>query len=237
MADAVDLEVEYSTAAVKDEIKTEVWITDKNVCEVKLESSIDIKDEVIQSHIHLPELKEDSYSNKQTKVHASGHGGNTTLPMQAGNQDYPCDACNYKSTNIKNLRRHKKRHTGEKPFICTTCRYKSNNRSQLEEHIKSHTREKHYACAICDYKSRFFHSVVRHMKQHNGEQQLQQLHLSCKACDYRSTLQSDLVEHMKCHAGQGHFRCAICDYKSTYKSKVVLHMRYRHKHETQLLSL
>lgn len=220
MADAVDLRVEYSTAVIKDEIKTKDWIADKNVSEIKLESSIDIKDDaIIQSQIDAGELKDETNTNKQ---------------MQ-----YPCDMCNYKSTNMTYLRRHKKRHTGEKPFFCTTCRYtyiyKSNNKSQLEEHIKSHTRrENHHAC---DYKSHFFHNVVRHKEQYQSKQQLRQLYLRCKSCDYKSYLQSDLVEHVKCHAEQGQFGCAICDYKSTYKSKVMLHMKYRHKHEKQLVSL
>ncbi|KFM63772.1 RE1-silencing transcription factor, partial [Stegodyphus mimosarum] len=51
---------------------------------------------------------------------------------------YPCFECNYSTTRVDNLRRHKLVHTGDRPFKCTFCTKSFTQRTHLKKHIKTH---------------------------------------------------------------------------------------------------
>jgi uncharacterized Zn-finger protein len=54
------------------------------------------------------------------------------------NKKYTCDLCEYKTTSMYNLQRHKISHTGVKPFPCTICDKGFTRNEQLKNHLKSH---------------------------------------------------------------------------------------------------
>ena len=51
--------------------------------------------------------------------------------------EYP--GCTYAATTNANLKRHIRRHTGEKPFVCTVpkCNYRSAQAGNLKNHMLS----------------------------------------------------------------------------------------------------
>ena len=57
-------------------------------------------------------------------------------------------------------------HTGEKPFGCTQCDYKCTQLSNLKNHERIHTSDKPYYCCKCDKSFKVLSSLKRHEKNH-----------------------------------------------------------------------
>ena len=53
-----------------------------------------------------------------------------------------CNQCDFTCTDPSSLRRHVKRHTGQKSNKCNLCDFASSHASNLKTHMKMHTGEK-----------------------------------------------------------------------------------------------
>ena len=53
-----------------------------------------------------------------------------------------CNQCKYASSQAGNLKRHLKRHSGEKAKKCNQCDYASPEAGDLRKHLKTHSGEK-----------------------------------------------------------------------------------------------
>ncbi|XP_039301407.1 zinc finger protein 628-like [Nilaparvata lugens] len=79
---------------------------------------------------------------------------------------YSCADCSYETRWIYHLKRHMRKHTGEKPFSCELCDYKCAQSSALKSHIRTHTGEKPFSCEYCDYKFAQFGTLKSHIRKH-----------------------------------------------------------------------
>ena len=61
--------------------------------------------------------------------------GEDVLRKQKSNK---CNQCEYKSSQADNLRRHLKKHSGEKPNKCNQCDFACSDPSSLWRHMKRH---------------------------------------------------------------------------------------------------
>ncbi|XP_039297119.1 transcriptional repressor CTCF-like [Nilaparvata lugens] len=52
---------------------------------------------------------------------------------------YSCAHCSYKTPKFADLKKHIRKHTGEKPFSCKFCEYKCAQLGSLKRHIRTHT--------------------------------------------------------------------------------------------------
>nr|XP_037273113.1 zinc finger protein 436-like [Rhipicephalus microplus] len=62
---------------------------------------------------------------------------------------YSCRQCTYVTKKSGHMRRHLRKHTGERPFQCHLCPAAFLERSHLNDHIRTHTGERPFSCDHC----------------------------------------------------------------------------------------
>ena len=75
----------------------------------------------------------------------------------------------FASFQAGDLRRHLKRHSGEKSNKCNQCSYASSQARDLRRHLKTHSGEKSDKCNQCDFASSQAGHLRTHLKKHSGE--------------------------------------------------------------------
>ena len=155
----------------------------------------------------------------------TGHKLKKHKRKHTGEKLYSCSLCAYKSYHSGNLASHKRTHTGDKPYSCSLCDYKSSRSSNLASHKLTHTGEKPYSCNLCDYNSNQSSNLARHELIHTGEKPY-----SCSLCDYKSYRSSALASHKLKHTAEKPYCCSLCDYKS-YRSSDLAHHELKHTAE------
>ena len=84
----------------------------------------------------------------------------------------PCDQCEYASTIIFNLRRHKQsKHKGIR-YPCDQCEYATTELSKLKQHKQSKHDGVRYPCDHCEYSATYKSELNKHkrMKHTNTEE-------------------------------------------------------------------
>ena len=79
-------------------------------------------------------------SADEGQIGAGGNGGPTPGAGEIDEDDpLACPHCDYRVTQKGSLKRHLRRHTGEKPFECAYCDYATANSGDLTKHLRTHT--------------------------------------------------------------------------------------------------
>ncbi|KAK7070273.1 hypothetical protein SK128_017962, partial [Halocaridina rubra] len=119
-----------------------------------------------------------------------------------------CQICERLFTTKSNLKRHIRRHTGEKPFSCPECDCKFTWRDALISHQRLHSGEKPYNCDICQKSFRSKPNLLSHRKVHTGDRPY-----VCEVCGKTYTQNCHLKVHKRLHATEIPFRCQQCGMK------------------------
>jgi len=98
----------------------------------------------------------DSDSSGDELTHETGEDGRK-------DRKYMCNlpTCGDTFPTLFSLKRHMKRHTGEKPFVCDwmengiSCSRRFAEKSTLKRHFRTHTGEKPYKCSHPDCDKTF----------------------------------------------------------------------------------
>ncbi|XP_039299129.1 oocyte zinc finger protein XlCOF6-like [Nilaparvata lugens] len=158
-------------------------------------------------------LNQHSISPVETYIEPTVAGKKTKL--------YSCADCSYKTTWIRNIKRHNMRkHTGEKPFSCELCDFKCSDSYALKQHIRTHTGETPFSCEYCDYRCARTSDLKKHIRTHTGETPF-----SCEYCDYKCALSCNLKRHIRKHTGETPLSCEYCDYKCGQSGTLKKHIR------------
>ena len=165
---------------------------------------------------------------------------------------HPCDQCDYKSTNLSQLKVHVDSiHEGIR-HDCNQCNHKAKTKGGLIIHLNSKHKGVSYPCDLCDFKSTVKKSLDRHKASihKTGEE------LLCEKCDYRTRTKENLRshvrvkhqligvlcdkcnklfssnDHLKRHIESVHnkvrFLCNLCEHQTTQKGDLARHMRKVH---------
>ncbi|RXG62062.1 Gastrula zinc finger protein XlCGF57.1 [Armadillidium vulgare] len=134
---------------------------------------------------------------------------------------FACLLCRHVATTKGSLRRHMRRHTGERPYRCQFCPYGASQKSDLDKH--SHLRPRVHVPTIlpfswsCSDNSALFDTPSRDML---FEQTFQ-----CLLCSDHLSTKGSLARHMRKHTGERPFKCQICPYAAIQKSDLDRHIR------------
>ena len=97
-------------------------------------------------HVHASELvkreiKESKVKSENERAHLSKSPQTISVHAHpnSGELSFACDQCDYRTSIINNLIRHKRVHSGERPFACDQCDYRSSSSDGLYRHAFSHS--------------------------------------------------------------------------------------------------
>ncbi|XP_039616234.1 zinc finger protein 436-like [Polypterus senegalus] len=110
---------------------------------------------------------------------------------------HQCSECGKGFSRIKNLRRHRKIHTGEKPYCCSECGKRFTQLGSLKKHRRIHTGEKPYYCNECGKHFCYKSSLQRHHRIHTGERPF-----CCNECGREFLQISNLQRHSRVHIAE-----------------------------------
>ncbi|KAI5741665.1 hypothetical protein M8J76_015884 [Diaphorina citri] len=137
-----------------------------------------------------------------------------------GERPYECKECYARFAAKETLNRHMKTHSGVKPHVCEYCEKAFIQASQLKAHMFHHTGENGHTCELCNKTFNRKARLELHMKYiHEGADPYQ-----CDICRKTFIRKEDLTRHCLLHTGVKPHKCPICTKGFTMKSSLKIHL-------------
>jgi len=169
--------------------------------------------------------------------------------------DLKCDLCEYESTSVGGLEKHRQVKHDKVTYSCDQCDFHVKYKSSLRRHIQAIHEGKAFLCSFCDHKSTAASHLRTHVEsQHEGirygcdtcgKQFKQKIHLkvhddtmhkgitySCTYCPYVARQKGHLNHHIRTiHLGQPH-KCDICGIIYAHNGQLKVHKVRDHSDES-----
>ncbi|KAM6902310.1 uncharacterized protein FYW49_015933 [Xenentodon cancila] len=145
------------------------------------------------------------------------------LSKHTGEKLFTCEICGKGCSHQSALKHHMLTHTGERPYICETCGKRCSHASALQNHMRIHTGKKPGQKPSCSICSKTFSSTVK-LKYHMSVHTGEKPY-ACNQCEKKFTNPSNLNIHMRIHSGEKMYGCNICGRRFTQSSSLKLHRR------------
>ena len=122
------------------------------------------------------------------------------------NSIYPCDQCDYKTTDSNNMKTHAES-------------------THHQEHMLNNSEDDSFACEICGDLG---YNCEDDLIQHNNNMHL---NYSCDQCDFVALGQMMMDWHMS--TSHIHFSCDECEFIAKNKGGLTRHKNAKHENSTQ----
>ena len=93
---------------------------------------------------------------------------NKFKPPFLDNVTYPCDQCEYKATQKRNLKIHIESIHDNVTYSCDQCEYKVTRKENLKRHIENIHNNITYSCDECTFKATRKHNLKIHNESIHG---------------------------------------------------------------------
>ncbi|XP_039288039.1 zinc finger protein 77 isoform X2 [Nilaparvata lugens] len=220
-----DVEQEAEGSSVVCE--PDLWPTNCSTSETTNVTEVD----GVNTHSNSPVEKytETSVADKKTKLYSCVDCNYKTpwfqtlkrhIKKHTGEKPFSCDICDYKCADSSYFKKHLRIHSGEKPFSCDFCDFKCVQSSNLKKHLRTHAGEKSFSCEFCDFKCVRSSTLEKHLRTHTGEKPY-----ICEFCGFTCVNSSNLHKHLKTHTGEKPYSCDLCEYECAFSSRLKRHIR------------
>ena len=124
------------------------------------------------------------------------------------------DGCVAAFPYASDLKRHNRKHTGEKPFKCevSRCNASFSQMAHLTKHRWTHSVDMPYKCEVdgCGASFCSLADQMSHTRSHTMEKPFK---CGAKGCEAQFSLAGNLQRHKRIHSGEKPFKCEVgwCD--------------------------
>ena len=206
--------------------------------EHKLENERESKVKIVELESKLESLLETGYDVKKRRYKVRSDKGvknpNKGYPKSAlsySNVEKKCEFCDYKTKRRVHIRRHMRKHTGERPFKCEKCGDNFSCNSGLTQHTKRmHTDRLEFMCNVCGKAFKAGSDLRQHEVRHNENRPKP---FSCEICNHKFLSKKDSERHKTVHYPPSKwFHCPEDECSSKFKTAHHL-KRHGKVHTTQ----
>ena len=134
-----------------------------------------------------------------------------------------CDLCKKTFTTLRNLKSHRRVHTGERPYTCPHCQKTFARVNTLSRHKRTHTSEKPYQCKLCPKAFKQSICLIKHYRAHTGEKPYE-----CNLCLKRFSRKDYLTHHALTHTWLRPYKCEECGLGFKHSKYLAKHQRTNH---------
>lgn len=148
-----------------------------------------------------------------------------------GEWSYACRECGASYSKRSRLRRHLRRHTGNRPYVCPKpgCGSAFRRRDHMQRHVDGHSGERPHECDVAGCGARFVSRshLLRHVRLHS----VPKPH-ACDSCAARFAKKIQLARHkVREHGAAEPYKCEAPFCGKTYMREV-LYLKHKALHGT-----
>ncbi|CAL1539680.1 unnamed protein product [Lymnaea stagnalis] len=171
---------------------------------------------------NLSRKKKDTMCHRNTPTHKVKRTRSTLTIM--GYKCFRCDLCNKTCDNLRTVKRHMNKHTGQNSHVSDFCGKQFLNVGICNRHKLIHVavkaKQDMFKCDVCDKTFSWKQNLRKHLLSHPDFKP----GYKCFICGKALSQKCNLVTHTRLHTNEKPFRCDICAMSFPRKDALTHHI-------------